>query len=81
MARRRRAKEITGADALAWRTELRQNQAEFWGPIGVTQSGGSRYEAGRRISTPVALLLWALRTGKLSESELQDGLRAIGRGE
>ena len=26
------------------RTKLRMNQTEFWSRIGVTQSGGSRYE-------------------------------------
>ena len=29
------------------RRRLRLNQQEFWSRIGVTQSGGSRYESGR----------------------------------
>ena len=29
------------------RHRLGLNQQEFWGRIGVTQSGGSRYESGR----------------------------------
>jgi transcriptional regulator with XRE-family HTH domain len=33
------------------------NQQEFWGSIGVTQSGGSRYESGRNIPKPVRELL------------------------
>ncbi len=41
--------------------EIRQktglNQDEFWQKIGVTQSGGSRYEAGRDMPKPVAELL------------------------
>lgn len=41
--------------------ELRQklglNQQEFWGMIGVTQSGGSRYESGRAMPKPVQKLL------------------------
>ncbi len=41
--------------------EIRQragmNQDEFWQKIGVTQSGGSRYEAGREMPKPVAELL------------------------
>lgn len=34
---------------------IRQDQ--FWNPVGVNQSAGSRYECGRRIPAPVALLL------------------------
>ena len=48
---------ITGAVALEIRKAKGLNQAEFWGPIGVTQSGGSRYESGRSIPKPVRLLL------------------------
>lgn len=33
------------------------NQQEFWGRIGVTQSGGSRYESGRSIPTPTKSVL------------------------
>ena len=33
------------------------NQQEFWGQIGVTQSGGSRYESGRNMPKPVRELL------------------------
>jgi transcriptional regulator with XRE-family HTH domain len=33
------------------------NQHEFWGRIGVTQSGGSRYEGGREMPKPVKELL------------------------
>lgn len=38
------------------RTKLRLNQIEFWGRLGVTQSGGSRYEAGRSVPKAVAIL-------------------------
>lgn len=33
------------------------NQSDFWSRIGVTQSGGSRYESGRKMPRPVAILL------------------------
>lgn len=33
------------------------NQQEFWSRIGVTQSGGSRYESGRNMPKPVRELL------------------------
>ena len=45
------------------RTKLRMNQTEFWSRIGVTQSGGSRYESGRNIPRPVQILL-AAKYGK-----------------
>ena len=39
------------------RNRLRMNQQEFWARIGVTQSGGSRYESGRKMPKPVRELL------------------------
>lgn len=39
------------------RHRLRLNQQEFWSRIGVTQSGGSRYESGRSMPKPVRELL------------------------
>lgn len=33
------------------------NQHDFWLRLGVTQSGGSRYESGRRIPRPVQTLI------------------------
>jgi len=39
------------------RHQLGLNQEEFWGRIGVTQSGGSRYENGRSMPKPVRELL------------------------
>ena len=39
------------------RKGLGLNQAEFWHPVGVTQSGGSRYESGRDVPDSVRMLL------------------------
>jgi transcriptional regulator with XRE-family HTH domain len=39
------------------RIRLGLNQQEFWTKIGVTQSGGSRYESGRSMPKPVRELL------------------------
>lgn len=39
------------------RRRLGLNQQEFWTKIGVTQSGGSRYEGGRSMPKPVRELL------------------------
>ena len=38
------------------RRQLDLNQSEFWSRIGVTQSGGSRYESGRPVPKPTAIL-------------------------
>lgn len=39
------------------RNNAGQNQSQFWEPIGITQSGGSRYESGRSMPKPVAALV------------------------
>ena len=39
------------------RRKLGLNQQQFWSTLGVTQSGGSRYESGRNIPKPVRELL------------------------
>jgi transcriptional regulator with XRE-family HTH domain len=39
------------------RKGLGLNQAEFWHPVGVTQSAGSRYESGRDVPDSVRMLL------------------------
>ena len=47
----------TPADIKAFRDKHGLNQTGFWSRVGVTQSGGSRYESGRNIPKPVQLLL------------------------
>jgi transcriptional regulator with XRE-family HTH domain len=39
------------------RKQLGLNQSEFWSRVGVTQSGGSRYETGRKLARPVTILI------------------------
>ena len=39
------------------RQRLGLNQQQFWSAVGVTQSGGSRYESGRSMPKPVCELL------------------------
>lgn len=39
------------------RHDLGMNQQQFWSPLGITQSGGSRYESGRNIPKTVLELL------------------------
>lgn len=44
-------------DARGIRRKLGLNQQQFWSQLGVTQSGGSRYESGRNMPRPVQHLL------------------------
>ena len=41
----------------ALRLELGLTQADFWSPVGVSQSGGSRYESGRKLPAAISALL------------------------
>lgn len=52
-----RKERLTGADYIDIRVQLNMNQAEFWAPIGITQSGGSRYEGGRNVPEAVEKLV------------------------
>lgn len=52
------------------------NQADFWAHVGVTQSGGSRYETGRSIARPIEMLI-NLVYGKDGESLLRKMRRAV----
>jgi DNA-binding transcriptional regulator YiaG len=50
-------KTIEKTDPREIRRKLGLNQQQFWSKIGVTQSGGSRYESGRNMPRPVRELL------------------------
>jgi transcriptional regulator with XRE-family HTH domain len=47
------------------RRKLGMNQSQFWSKLGVTQSGGSRYESGRNMPKPVQTLLRLVHIEKL----------------
>lgn len=51
------------------------NQFDFWRRYGVTQSGGSRYESGRNIPKPLAILLWLHQSGKVTDKDLVDAFK------
>ncbi len=51
------AKPADKNEPRAIRRKLGLNQQQFWSKIGVTQSGGSRYESGRNMPKPVRELL------------------------
>lgn len=67
-----RKKKLDFSDIAAARAKENLNQTAFWARYGVTQSGGSRYEAGRNIPKPLAILLWLHRSGKISDKELAE---------
>ena len=50
-------KTLEKFDAREIRRKLGMNQQQFWSTLGVTQSGGSRYESGRNMPKPVRELL------------------------
>ncbi len=60
-----------------YRKKLRLNQSAFWSGLGVTQSGGSRYESGRGLPKPVALLLTLRETGKITQKDIDGAAAAI----
>ncbi|OJW46212.1 MAG: hypothetical protein BGO63_03845 [Candidatus Accumulibacter sp. 66-26] len=50
---------VINADfAVTTRKSLGLNQADFWSPLGVSQSGGSRYESGRTMPGPVRKMMY-----------------------
>jgi transcriptional regulator with XRE-family HTH domain len=53
------------------RRKLGMNQSQFWSKIGVTQSGGSRYESGRNIPRPVQALLRLVHVEQIDISKLR----------
>ena len=55
------------------RVRLNLNQQEFWGQIGVTQSGGSRYESGRNMPKPVRELLRLVHVDQIDLKKINRG--------
>lgn len=72
---------ITSEAALFMRTRRQLNQAEFWPPLGVTQSGGSRYESGRAIPRSVQMLLRIAYGTKAQSQQQTAALRGVEQAE
>ena len=64
----------SGEAALELRKHIGVSQAVFWQRVGVTQSGGSRYESGRAVPKQV---LWALHFVYGSEQKAQELLAQL----
>ena len=54
------------------RRQRGEQQRVFWSRFGVTQSGGSRYEADRELNAPLGLLLALWESGALSPEDLDE---------
>jgi len=55
------------------RRRLRLNQEDFWSRVGVTQSGGSRYESGRSMPKPVRELVRLVHIEGIELKEAKGG--------
>lgn len=64
-------KAIEKIDAREIRRKLGLNQQQFWSKIGVTQSGGSRYESGRNMPKPVRELLRLVHVEQIDISTIK----------
>ena len=53
------------------RRRLGLNQEDFWTKVGVTQSGGSRYESGRNMPKPVRELLRLVHVERIDLSRIR----------
>lgn len=65
----------TAGELKATRKKIGLNQAEFWGRLGITQSGGSRYESGREVPEPVQILLNIALANPAASAKVMNSLR------
>lgn len=72
---------ITSEAALFMRNRRRLNQTEFWRRVGVSQSGGSRYESGRAIPRSVQMLLRIAYGTKAQSQQQTAALRGVEQAE
>ncbi|MCK9381768.1 MAG: hypothetical protein M0P95_11995 [Sulfuritalea sp.] len=70
-----RKQKLDFSDIGVTRHKTNLNQKDFWARYGVTQSGGSRYESGRNVPKPLAILLWLHKSGKVTDKDLADALK------
>ena len=53
-----------------YRRTRRESQFRFWSRFGVTQSRGSRFEMGKKIPPPIAILLKLYFDGIVTDGDL-----------
>ena len=57
------------------RKESGMNQHDFWSKVGVTQSGGSRYESGRNMPRPVRELVRLVHVEQIDLTKIRIGYK------
>ena len=69
----------TKIDLKKLRQSTGMNQSQFWAAVNVTQSGGSRYESGRKMPAAVAIMvdLVHVRRVKLDELPSADDIKLL----
>lgn len=73
-------KHTAGLVSKKTRGSTKQNpvsQTNFWTPLGVTQSAASRYENGRGVPLPLALLMELRSSAVISDEDLADALARV----
>lgn len=61
------------------RTKLGLTQGGFWAPVGVSQSGGSRYETGRKLPAAISALLHLVHIEGIDLNTLKGQHAEVGR--
>lgn len=61
----RTEQDVTGAAARSMRESCGLSQKAFWSAVGLTQSGGCRYERGNRLPKPIRILLFITYVARL----------------
>lgn len=61
------------------RLQLGLTQSDFWSPVGVSQSGGSRYESGRKLPASISALLHLVHIEGFRINELVGDDARVGR--
>lgn len=69
---------FSGEALVRLRQRMQLNQSQFWRRFGTTQSGGSRYESGRKPPGPVRILLALAMADESDAQALLQALRAPG---
>lgn len=71
-------KKLDITNLTGYRNKFLVRQCDFWSELGVSQSCGSRFEAGRQeLPKPVALLLILRESGKITSKDLADAKKFI----
>ncbi len=61
------------------RSKMGLTQGGFWAPVGVSQSGGSRYETGRKLPASISTLLHLVHIEGIDLNKLKGAHALVGR--